>query len=147
MVPLMGVRVGGTAVPVTARGAILHSGSALSLLTSKDFLYLGAVCSLVLALLELGFMQEFSACGYCAIQYKDLTFLLYDPGKVNLSNLCQWQEEGCFVQSVPGITLVRESGALEIVGGCSNISSLPNITFALGTGNFSLTPQQYIVQV
>lgn len=43
MVPLMGVRVGGAAVPVTARGAILHSGSALSLLTSKDFLYLGAV--------------------------------------------------------------------------------------------------------
>ncbi len=51
------------------------------------------------------------------------------------------------MQSVPGITLGRESGALEIIGGCSNISSLPNITFALGTGNFSLTPQQYIVQV
>ena len=43
MVPLSGLRVGGTAVPSTARGAILHSGSALSLLTAKDFLYLGAV--------------------------------------------------------------------------------------------------------
>lgn len=43
MVPLVGVKVGNITAPLTARGAILHSGSALSLLTSKDYLYLGAV--------------------------------------------------------------------------------------------------------
>lgn len=43
MVPLLDVRVDGVIVPATARGAILHSGSALSLLTAKDYLYLGAV--------------------------------------------------------------------------------------------------------
>jgi hypothetical protein len=43
MLPLLGVRIGGLSVSVTARGAILASGSALNLLTARDFLYLGAV--------------------------------------------------------------------------------------------------------
>ncbi len=136
MVPLMGVRVGATAVPVTARGAILHSGSALSLLTSKDFLYLGAVlphlradiCSSIACMhaVQLHHLSKPLHEAMMAIQTKHMTYSM---------------------QSVPGVFLGKESGALEIAGGCSNISSLPNITFSLGTGNFSLTPQQYIVQV
>ena len=38
MVPLLGVQAGGVSLPVTARGAILDSSSAFSLVTDKDFL-------------------------------------------------------------------------------------------------------------
>lgn len=51
------------------------------------------------------------------------------------------------VQSVPGAKLSKETGVFEIPGGCSNISALPDITFNMMTGNFTLTPQQYVVQV
>lgn len=79
MVPLLGVRVGGSAVPVTARGAILHSGSALNLLTSKDFLYLGAVRSLIAPLWEsvLRVYHFFLFADYMP---------LVDPGNVTVPN-------------------------------------------------------------
>ncbi len=38
MVPLLGVQAGGVSLPITARGAILDSSSAFSLVTDKDFL-------------------------------------------------------------------------------------------------------------
>ena len=38
MVPLLGVQAGSVSLPVTARGAILDSSSAFSLVTDKDFL-------------------------------------------------------------------------------------------------------------
>lgn len=37
MVPLLGVQAGGVSLPITARGAILDSSSAFSLVTDKDF--------------------------------------------------------------------------------------------------------------
>ena len=38
MVPLLGVEAAGVSLPVTARGAILDSSSAFSLVTDRDFL-------------------------------------------------------------------------------------------------------------
>ena len=38
MVPLLGVQAAGVSLPVTARGAILDSSSALNLVTDRDYL-------------------------------------------------------------------------------------------------------------
>jgi hypothetical protein len=40
MVPLVGMQAGGSALPITARGALLDSSAALSLVTDRDFLAL-----------------------------------------------------------------------------------------------------------
>ena len=38
MVPLSGMQAGGVSLPIAARGAILDSSSALSLVTDRDFI-------------------------------------------------------------------------------------------------------------
>lgn len=51
------------------------------------------------------------------------------------------------MQSLPGVSYSRASGSFQIVGGCANITALPNLTVSLGSRNFTLTPQNYVVQV
>lgn len=50
-------------------------------------------------------------------------------------------------QAFPGVKYSSSTGAFQVLGGCTNITSLPNITISLGSYNFTLTPQQYVVQV
>ncbi len=50
-------------------------------------------------------------------------------------------------QGVPGMVYSRESGSFQVLGGCNNITSLPNLTMSLGGYNCTLTPRQYVVQV
>ena len=51
------------------------------------------------------------------------------------------------VQSLPGVSYSRQTGAFQVIGGCGNITALPNLTLTLGGRNFTLTPQNYVVQV
>ena len=51
------------------------------------------------------------------------------------------------MQSLPGVSYSRASGSFQIIGGCANITALPNLTVSLGSRNFTLTPQSYVVQV
>ena len=51
------------------------------------------------------------------------------------------------MQSLPGVSYSRQTGTFQVTGGCANITALPNITVTLGARNFTLTPQNYVVQV
>ena len=45
------------------------------------------------------------------------------------------------------MTYSRSIGAFQVIGGCANISALPNLTIAVYGYNLTLTPIQYVVQV
>ena len=51
------------------------------------------------------------------------------------------------MQRFPGVTYSRSIGAFQVIGGCANISALPNLTVAVYGYNLTLTPKQYVVQV
>ncbi len=50
-------------------------------------------------------------------------------------------------QSLPGVSYSRQTGSFQVIGGCANITILPNLTVTLGSRNFTLTPQNYVIQV
>ena len=50
-------------------------------------------------------------------------------------------------QALPGVSYSRQTGSFQVIGGCANITALPNLTVTLGSRNFTLTPQNYVIQV
>ena len=51
------------------------------------------------------------------------------------------------MQNITGLEYDANDQLWKVVGGCANISDLPNITFTLGGHQFPLTPTQYLLQV
>ena len=50
-------------------------------------------------------------------------------------------------QNITGLEYDPNDNLFKVIGGCANISGLPNITFTLGKHQFPLTPAQYLLQV
>ena len=53
----------------------------------------------------------------------------------------------CCAQNISALAQDPRDGLWKVVGGCSNITALPNITFILGGHPLPLRPDQYIMQV
>ena len=57
-------------------------------------------------------------------------------------------EIGCLpLQAIGGVNYWDDAGLYNVSGGCSEISTLPRITFTLDGTDYSLDPQDYILQV
>ncbi len=50
-------------------------------------------------------------------------------------------------QAIPGLEYAADDNIWVVQGGCQDVSSLPNITFVLGGKPYTLTPEQYVLQV
>ena len=50
-------------------------------------------------------------------------------------------------QAIGGTTYWEEDGLYNVSGGCSNIASLPTLTFTLDGTEYPLSPQDYVLQV
>ena len=51
------------------------------------------------------------------------------------------------LQNITGLEYDPNDNLWKVIGGCANISGLPNMTFTLGGHQFPLTPAQYLLQV
>jgi hypothetical protein len=49
-------------------------------------------------------------------------------------------------QNISALELDPRDKLWKVVGGCANISALPNITFIIGNHKFPLRPDQYVMQ-
>jgi hypothetical protein len=51
------------------------------------------------------------------------------------------------VQAIPGMVYWEDAGLYNVSGGCAAIPSLPPLTFTIDNVDYTLSPEQYILQV
>lgn len=51
------------------------------------------------------------------------------------------------VQAIPGMVYWGDAGLYNVSGGCAAIPSLPPLTFTIDNVDYTLSPEQYILQV
>ena len=51
------------------------------------------------------------------------------------------------MQAIGGTTYWEEGGLYNVTGGCSNVASLPTLTFTLDGTEYPLSPEEYVLQV
>ena len=51
------------------------------------------------------------------------------------------------VQVIPGMVYWSDAGVYNLSGGCAAVPTLPPLTFTIDGSDYTLTPQQYVLQV
>lgn len=57
-----------------------------------------------------------------------------------------YSTESC-LQAIPGLVIWEEAGVYNVSGGCEAVHTLPPLTFTINGTDYTLTPEQYILQV